>query len=193
MGLGRVDREIRIHQMRDRIEEIAGEYLASGEMPDLPQELEEAFWDHVLEMEDSTFGVPFDTLRADGLAMLPPDELDDASVKDALWEVIRACAKHHLFFHHTDHLSDRELYAYLWEDGLRHVMMGFGILSGNVHLDIIGGGSNEDIILGQRFYDDDEMRKYWAEHYPDDPLPPREKPPYDRDKDLPKAYGDGYC
>jgi hypothetical protein len=38
-----------------------------------------------------------------------------------------------------------------------------------------------------RYYADEEYRKQWGKDFPDFEMPPRESPPYDRDKDLPKS------
>ena len=119
--------------------------------------------------------------------MPPPDKLDDAALTTRLWELIRELARRRLFLHNTDHLSDRELYIWLVTDALREEMMGFGLPFGNCHLDMLGGCSEEDIILSMRYYSDDEERARWLKDFPDFPMPPKEKPPYDRDRRLPKA------
>src|SRR3954468_11521502 len=181
LDLDRVDQEIRINQLRNKIEDVMGEEFISGKSDDLPPEIEESFLEHVLAMEEQGFTRPFDVLAKNGVPLPPPDELDDASISDALWKVLRASAEHGLLIYHTDHLSDRELYGYLWRDGLREEMMGFGMAGGGCYLDVIGSGSDEDITLGLRFYDDEKQCKRWAKNWPDFPIPPREKPPYDRD------------
>jgi hypothetical protein len=150
LDLDRVDQEIRINNLRNQIEDITGEELVMGKANDLPPELEEEFLAHVLAMEEHGDGIPFEVLEKEGVPLPSPDELDDAAVNDALWKLIHACAKHRLFFYHTDHLSDCEFYSYLWSDGLREEMMGFGLPYGNTHLDIIGSGSDEHITLGLR-------------------------------------------
>jgi hypothetical protein len=38
-----------------------------------------------------------------------------------------------------------------------------------------------------RYYADEEERARWAADFPDFPMPPREKPPFDRDRHLPQA------
>lgn len=53
-------------------------------------------------------------------------------------------------------------------------------------IDILGGCSEEDIKLSQRYYDDEETRRRWAEDFPEDVIPPREDPPFQRDKLLPR-------
>jgi hypothetical protein len=190
LDLERVDQEIRINKLRHQIEEVTGEEFISGKCEDTSPDLEESFLEHVLAMEEHGFTRPFDVLAKNGVALPPPDELDDANLSDVLWKLIHACAKHRLFFYHTDHLSDRELYTYFWSEGLREEMMGFGLPYGNTHLDLIGSGSDDDITLGLRYYHDDEERAQWAKDFPDFEIPPREKPPFDRDRHLPKATYD---
>ena len=51
---------------------------------------------------------------------------------------------------------------------------------------MVGSGSEEDMELYHRYYADDEARAAWARSFPDDVIPPKEKPPYDRDRLLPK-------
>ena len=64
------------------------------------------------------------------------------------------------------------------------------------HIDVIGGGSEEDIEIGLRYYDTEEQRGHWAKDFPDDVIPPHEAPPFDRDRHLPGAgpmAGDSVC
>jgi hypothetical protein len=62
------------------------------------------------------------------------------------------------------------------------------VTDGNWHVDVLGGCSEEDLILLMRHYSSAEERARWAEEFPDFPMPPMEKPPYDRDRRLPRAY-----
>jgi hypothetical protein len=91
-----------------------------------------------------------------------------------------------LFLESTDHLADRALYSWLWHDALREELMGFGLPFGNCHLDVLGGGSEEDIILRMRYYADEKERADFAAEFPDFPMPARERAPFDRDRHLPK-------
>lgn len=186
LGLERVDQEIRIERLRHQIEETTGVELQGGTAADCRPELEEAFLENVLAMEEHGWSRPFDRLVKDGVVLPHPDELDDAALPAKLWEVILALAAHRYFLHHTNHLGDRELYAHLWSEGLREETMGFGLPFGNCHLDLIGSGSDEDIAIGLRFYDSGEERARWAAQFPDFPIPPRENPPFDRDRHLPQ-------
>lgn len=187
LGLEGVDREIRIEKLRREIDAVAGGgEMFSGKTADCDPKTEEAFLENVLALETHGFVCPFDTLTKDGLDLPAPEKLDDAVLTPKLWELIHQLAARRLFLHNTDHLSDRELYAWLWSDALREELMGFGLPFGNCHLDVLGGCSEEDIILSMRYYSDDEERARWAKDFPDFPMPPKERPPYDRDRLLPK-------
>jgi hypothetical protein len=63
----------------------------------------------------------FARLTRGGLALPPPESLDDMALTAKLWELIGVLAERHVYLYHTDHLSDRELYTelveeVLWED-----------------------------------------------------------------------------
>ena len=187
LGLEGVDREIHIEKLRREIDEVAGSEMFSGKTSDCDPKVEEAFLENVLALETHGFACPFDVLVKDGFDLPPPEQLDDAALTAKLWALIRELARRRLFLHSTDHLSDRELYTWLVSDGLREELMGFGLPFGNCHLDVLGGCSEEDIILSMRYYSDDEARGRWAKDFPDFPMPPKEKPPYDRARLLPKS------
>jgi hypothetical protein len=187
LGLDRADREIRINKLHREIDEITGGKMMSGKVADCDPKVEEAFLEHVLALETHGFVRPFDALTRDGFDLPPPDKLDDAALTVKLWELIHALAARRLFLYCTNHLSDRTLYTWLWSDALREEMMGFGLPIGNCHLDVLGGCSEEDIILQMRYYADKEERTRWAADFPDFLMPPHEKPPFDRDRHLPKA------
>ena len=187
LGLEGVDREIRIEKLRREIEEVAGGEMFGGKVADCDPKIEEAFLEHVLALETNGFVCPLDALVKDGFDLPPPEKPDDAALTAKLWELIHELAQRRLFLHRTDHLSDREIYTWLMTDALREGMMGFGLPFGNCQLDVLGGCSEADIILSMRYYSDDEERARWAKDFPDFPMPPKEKPPYDRDRLLPKA------
>jgi hypothetical protein len=187
LGLDRADREIHVEKLRREIDEVTGGKMMGGKVADFDSKVEEAFLENVLALETHGFVRPFDALTRDGFDLPPPEKLDDAALAAKLRELIHALAARRLFLHCTDHLSDRELYAWLWRDGLREELMGFGLPMGNCHLDVLGACREEDIILSMRYYADEEERARWAADFPDFPMPPREKPPFDRDRHLPQA------
>ncbi|MEI9863587.1 MAG: hypothetical protein WDN00_03330 [Limisphaerales bacterium] len=187
LGLEGVDREIRIEKLRREIDEVAGGEMFSGQIADCDPKIEESFLENVLALETHGFVCPFDNLVKDGFDLPLPEKLDDAALTAKLWELIRELARRRLVLHCTDHLNDRELYTWLVTDALREELMGFGLPFGNCHLDVLGACSDEDLILSMRYYSDDEERTRWAKDFPDFPMPPKEKPLYDRDRLLPKA------
>lgn len=90
--------------------------------------------------------------------------------------------------HHTDHLSDRQLYEELWGEILREPTV---LMPDNpdfaCHIDMTGSGSEEHILLYLKYYADERARRIWKEDWPEDPVPEHEEPPYDRDRHLPQA------
>ena len=187
LGLEGVDREIRIEKLRREIDEVAGGEMFSGKMTDCDPKIEEAFLENVLALESHGFVSPFDTLVNDGFDLPLPDKLDDTALTTKLWELIHELGNRRLVLHCTDHLSDRELYTWLVTDALKEELMGFGLPFGDCHLDVLGSGSEEDVVLQMRYYADDDERAQWLKDFPDFPMPPKEQPPYDRDQLLPKS------
>lgn len=185
LGLAGVDREIRIEKLRREIDEVAGGEMISGKVAECDPKVEEAFLENVLALETHGYVRPLDTLQQAGFDLPAPEQLDDPALTAKLWDLIRELAQRRLFLHRTDHLSDREMYTWLVTDALREEMVGFGLPFGNCHLDVLGGCSEEDIVLSMRYYADDEERTRWLKDFPDFEMPPREKPPYDRDRHLP--------
>ena len=121
----------------------------------------------------------------------PPKKLDDAALTAKLWEVIHALARLGTFLENTDHLSDRELYAQLWQESLRESTPCLPPGSGWVcHLDLVGSGSDEDSDLYLRYYADERTREHWRGDFPEPEIPPHEDPPFDRDRLLPRPGGD---
>jgi hypothetical protein len=60
------------------------------------------------------------------------------------------------------------------------------IRGGSFH-DFIGSGSPDHVQLWLRFYASDEDRAQHAQEWLDDVIPPKEKPPFNRDWRLPQA------
>ncbi|HZS08306.1 MAG TPA: hypothetical protein VFD58_25960 [Blastocatellia bacterium] len=181
------DPEVRIEKLKKEAEELTGGQMKTMNSGDLPEEIELAFWEHVVAFEKTAWTQTFDALQEAGITLPQPDELDDARLKYKLWEAINGLTMLGVELSHTDHLSDRELYADLWHDLLREEMV---LQPDNpayaCYLDVIGSGSEEDNFVYLKYYADDEYRQHWAKDFPGDPIPDRETPPFDRDRHLPK-------
>ena len=186
-SLDKVDREIRINELKEKAQELTGGQAFSAESEDAPPELLEAFWRTVVDIESGGWTSARLQLEEDGVALPPPEELDDEQVTAKLWEIIHRLAEHRTYFYQTNHLSDRELYETLWCDTLDEASPDMGELStqGACVIDMVGSGSEEDVHLHMKYYADDEERRQWSEQYPADDMPPRTPPPYDRDRLLP--------
>jgi hypothetical protein len=150
-------------------------------------EEEERFWERILFMEGIGEYPLLELLEQRGLHIHPPEDLVDARLKMALWEVINAMARLGCYLSSTDHLSDRQLYEALWEDILPEPTAICPDDPGSACcIDILGGCSEEDLKIRLKYYADEDERDAWASEFPDDAIPPHEPLPFDRDRDLPR-------
>lgn len=175
-----------------RIDQLKKQVIAKAGSPDnlwisksLSPEIQQRFLENILAIEENELKEEplIDILKRDGLEVVPPDNLDDAQLTAKLWEVINAMARlrHHL--ERTDHLSDRELYEWLWTEILHEPA---SVSPSEIcYIDILGGCSQEDLELNLRYYASEDDRLDWAEEFPEDTIPPHEPLPYDRDRHLP--------
>ena len=116
-----------------------------------------------------------------------PDELTDEALPSTLWRMLRALAGMRTFILHTNHLGDRQLYARLWRRNLREesfVATPRG-MHGGFFLDLVGSGSDEDHALYLRYHASTAARRLNAKQ--GEKLPRKQRPPYDRDRFLPKC------
>jgi hypothetical protein len=90
------------------------------------------------------------------------------------------------FIEQTDHLSDRELYEWLWSDGLREETPDISGMGGAWHTSPIGACNDEDTAIHLKYYANEEERAYWHKEHPNDAMPPHCPLPYDRDRNLPR-------
>jgi len=180
------DQEKRIEKLRAELEKLGPSEMMQAS--DLPADLEEQFLKHIIDFETAEQMTLMQWLENAGLEIPAPAELSDEMLHAKLWEIIKGMASLGAYLHNTNHLSDRELYSYLHDDGLREPTVLFPENPGFVYgIDILGSGSDEDMQEYMRYFADEEYRQQWAKDFPDFEMPPREQPPFDRDKDLPKS------
>ena len=158
--------------MTDRkrqIEELEAELRTRGASfhvgDDFDEEMRESFLRHVLAFEDQ----PETTIRARLAAYrydTPPD----------LWTLIRRLAELNIVVERTDHLDDAALCEFLLSslDEPLHLPNDPETIT---HIDLVSSGSDEDNALFFRYYASDEERELWMREFPDETLPPRERPP----------------
>ncbi len=164
LGLEAVDAEIAAHKEREQLATITGGEQLEG-------------WQR-----------PIDQLQKTEGTLLPPAELTDETVTAKLWELLHDLALQGFYVSHSDHLSDHELYAGLWTRGLRdEALLPGKCKTGGWFHDFLGSWGEDEMQLWLRYYASDEDRAKHAKDWPDDVLPPKEKPPFNRDWRLPKG------
>ena len=179
------NQEERIAKLRQEVEKLGGSTMS---LESMPADMEEEFLRHVLEYEGAE---PISLLRLlenSGVEVPPPDQLGDENLTLKLKEIINRMASLGAYLLHTDHLSDRALYQYLYHDGLREEAVLFPENPSYAYMiDLTGSGSEEDNQIYLKYYADEQYRKQWANDWPDDQLPDHEAPPFDRDRFLPQS------
>jgi len=146
--------------------------------------MEESFWKHVVNYEEAPWTTPFHQLEKADVSLPSPDSLIDQELTTKLWEVI-----HKRYF---EYLSSRQIIS-ATASCLRifgptpcgrkprcyrrlPIRRGISKCSAAAARKMIGSTS--------RIYADDDW--HWHKNFPDDPIPPHEDPPFDRDRVLPK-------
>lgn len=186
LDLEAVDRAIRINELEAELTDMGMRSTYTGE--ESTPEMHEEFLRNMKMIESGPFITGLERLEKVGVHMPDPSTLDDGALYAKLWEVIHALAAMDIELCHTDHLSDRRLYEHLWNDTLREEDPDLPAGSGWTQTyDLIGSGSDEDIDICLRYYDDEEQRQRWAKSFPNDVIPPHEALPFDRDLHLPRS------
>lgn len=184
-----VDRKARVNRLKQQARELSGGEMIEGQTEECPPEIAEEFWQQVVDYEEAPWTTNFRQLEESGLTLPPPDQLGDWEVSAKLWQVIEGLARLRVFLENTDHLSDRELYAWLSDEGLREETKALPYDENSAcHLSPIGSGSEEDTNIYLKYYADEEWRRQWTSDFPKESIPVHQNPPYDRDRHLPQAH-----
>ena len=177
--------EERINKLRAELEKIGG---STSTLESMPADMEEEFLRHVLEYETAEQISLLRLLENSGLEVLPPESLDDDALKIKLKEMIDRMATLGAYLLHTNHLSDRDLYEYLYHEALREETVLFPENPSYAYMiDLTGRGSEDDNQTYLKYYADEQYRRQWAHDWPDDRMPEHEEPPFDRDRFLPQS------
>lgn len=177
--------EERIAKLRQEVEKLGGSTMS---LESMPADMEEEFLRHVLEYESAEPISLFQLVENSGLQIPPPEDFDNDALTIKLTEIIARMASLGAYLLHTNHLSDRALYEYLYHDGLREEAVLFPENPSYAYMiDLTGSGSQEDNQIFLKYYADEKYRQQWASDWPDDPMPDREIPPFDRDRFLPQS------
>lgn len=168
-----------IERLKARAATAADGRMVAYESDGLTLDVQEQFWRNVVAFETAGSTDLSKELNAIGVKLLQPDDLDDVAQREALWSIIEGLARLRVFLDQTDHLSDRELYTQLLRELLPEDMPALDVDESSAwHIDVLGYDKPE---LYLRYYADEKTRESWRIDFPDDPIPAREDPPYDRD------------
>jgi hypothetical protein len=177
--------EERIAKLRQEVEKLGG---STTSLESMPADMEEEFLRHVLEYENAE---PISLLRLlenSGLEVPAPKDLGDDTLTAKLKAIIERMATLGAYLLHTNHLSDRALYEYLYHDGLREEAVLFPENPSYAYMiDLTGSGSEEDNQIFLKYYADESYRQQWASDWPADNIPDHEEPAFDRDRLLPQS------
>lgn len=177
--------EERINKLRTELEKLGGN---TSTLESMPADMEEEFLRHVLEYETAEQISLLRLLENAGLEVPAPETLDDDALSIKLREIIDRMASVGAYVLHTNHLSDRDLYNYLYHDALREETVLFPENPSYAYMiDLTGSGGEDDNQTYLKYYADEEYRRQWAHDWPDDPMPEHEEPPFDRDRFLPQS------
>jgi hypothetical protein len=181
--LRRIDRLTRRDRLREKIRELGG--LVGGAEGEEVSDAELSFLEHVLAWENGPRSSHRTWLARSGQTFMPPAELDGEALKRELWRLIHALAGARVFFYHTNHLSDSELYGRLWTEVLpTECPDGVRTKDDACHWDFADAGSGEEEVW-LRYYASRSERHEWGLSFPDTQIPERQRPPYRRDHRLP--------
>jgi hypothetical protein len=177
--------EERIAKLRAELEKIGGN---TSTLESMPADMEEEFLRHVLEYETAEQISLLRLLENSGLEVPAPEMLDNEALKIKLKEMIDRMATVGAYLLHTNHLSDRDLYEYLYHEALREETVLFPENPSYAYMiDLTGSGSEDDNQTYLKYYADEQYRRQWAHDWPDDRMPEHEEPPFDRDRFLPQS------
>jgi hypothetical protein len=177
--------EERIAKLRAELEKIGGN---TSTLESMPADMEEEFLRHVLEYETAEQISLLRLLENSGLEVPAPETLDNEALKIKLKEMIDRMATVGAYLLHTNHLSDRDLYEYLYHEALREETVLFPENPSYAYMiDLTGSGSEDDNQTYLKYYADEQYRRQWAHDWPDDRMPEHEEPPFDRDRFLPQS------
>ena len=177
--------EERIAKLRAELEKLGG---STTTLESMPADMEEEFLRHVLEYETAEPISLMTLIENSGMKVPAPDTLDKDALKVKLKELIERMAQLGAYLLHTNHLADRELYDYLYNDGLREEAVLFPENPSYAYMiDLTGSGSEEDNQTFLKYYADEPYRQQWASDWPADNIPEHEDAPFDRDRFLPQS------
>lgn len=192
-----LDQEQRIESLRRELQErLGGSPLYDSLPPEFDTaDFEESLLRQMLDYETSEPIAPLTLLQNAGVTISAPEQLDDTALAAKLNELIHQLASIGIYLQRTNHLSDRELYDFLYNDELRKEARLFPENPNYVYIISLAGidlhtlivsGENVDVRFYLTYYATKKERKEFARVFPELTLPSRKNTPYDRDRFSPR-------
>jgi len=178
------DRKDRIERLKQQIREVVGDEAFFGSIPACPPEIEESFLEHVLRFEQASRQPLRERLADAGIVLTDPDELADKDLTQQMWDAIQALLTLHIIPTNTDHLSDRQVYTYLWYTARSGETVTPDFFSRGWYIDFTGHGE-EGIDVYVKYYANADERRAYRRRFPHHPLPEHCEPLYNRDHLIP--------
>ena len=181
--LVRTDRAIEREKLAEQIRAMGG--IVPRAKGDDVSEIELTFLRRVVAWETGTCSTHREWLARRGLIFAPPGGLRGPLLTAELGRLLQGLAEARVFLYHTNHLSDAELYAVLWNKVLDESAPDFARTPDDgCHCDLAEAGAGDEGTW-LTFYASEEERREWARDFPDIVLPARRFPPHRRDHLLP--------
>jgi hypothetical protein len=133
----------------------------------------------------------FQQLLDRGTELPEPGSIPDDRIRAKVWQVLAGLASLGVYLDQTDHLSDRDLYAKLWNDVLRQEVAAFDEFGSDHVMMLQPDGVEPDTSTFFRYFADERWRGEFSKENPEFLMPEHEDPPHNRDCLLPIAPGGG--
>jgi hypothetical protein len=177
--------EREIERLKAKAIVLGGGVMACFEDESASSPFRRMFWEQVIAIESAAQTTRFERLEQAGVTLPDPEKMEEDELCLKLREVILGLSRLQVYLRSTDHLSDRELYTRLWASALREPAYPVIPDSATI-IDLVASDSERDTTDYLMYYADDLARSMWENQWPDQSLPERESPPFDRDRFLPK-------
>ncbi len=171
-----VDQLLLNARLRDELEPFLDESIDLVNMRRMSTPSENEYLASILAWERAPV-LPISKWFEPELVLPQPDELDDQSLHERLWETIEKLYDKRVVLDFTDHLADRELYCLLIRDILPSPEKKIDVPRNYLHWHCLDGDDQPETWL--RYYASQEERETWAEETGQE-LPPAEFPPHPR-------------
>jgi hypothetical protein len=177
-----VEHLLRNAQLRDELEPLFDESVGRVNPTAMTTRSENEFLESMLEWERAPI-LPIYRWFNPPLVLPHPDRLNHQQLAVVLRATIEKLFEKHVVLDFTDHLSDYQLYGLLFRDILPSHEKMLERRTSYLHWDCANMDDNP--LTWLRYYATDDEREMWAEEEYDEPLPPRDEPPFSRK--LPRA------